>query len=114
MHFEKDPHIEARYLQCIRDAIEELLDSEQLDLSQVKVILPPQISSTFIDRLSDDLGVDRSRFVDAVRDEGDLFTSSLPYALQQVREQNLVQPGDVGLIIAVGAGIQVGCATYHF
>jgi len=114
MHFEKDPHIEARYLQCIREAVEELLDIEQLDLSRVKVILPPQISSAFIDRLSDDLGVDRNRFVDAVRNEGDLFTSSLPYALGQVREQNLVQPGDVGLIIAVGAGIQVGCATYHF
>ncbi len=114
MQFAKDPRIEARYLQCIRGAVEELLDIEQLDLSQVKLILPPQISSTFIDRLSDDLGVDRNRFVDAVRDEGDLFTSSLPYALQYVREHNLVQPGDVGLIIAAGAGIQVGCATYHF
>ncbi len=114
MQFAKDPHIEARYLQCIRGAVEELLDIAQLDLSQVKVILPPQISTTFIDRLSDDLGVDRNRFVDAVRGEGDLFTSSLPYALQYVREHNLVQPGDVGLIIAAGAGIQVGCATYHF
>ena len=31
-----------------------------------------------------------------------------------VREQGLVQPGDIGLIVAVGSGIQVGCATYYF
>ena len=46
--------------------------------------------------------------------ENDLFTSSLPYALEHVREQHLVEPGDIGLIINAGSGIQVGCAIYYF
>jgi 3-oxoacyl-[acyl-carrier-protein] synthase III len=49
-----------------------------------------------------------------VGSERDLYTSALPYAFQYVQEQQLVQPGDIGLIINVGAGIQVGCATYYF
>ena len=86
-----------------------IMTSEQTGL----IILPPQISSDFIDRLSKTMKLSRDRFVDVCANQ-DLFTSSLPYALQYVREQGRVQPGDIGLLISVGAGIQVGCATYYF
>jgi amino acid adenylation domain-containing protein len=114
MHFEKDPDLETYYLHCIRDAVRELLSLEQLDLAQVSVILPPQISAQFIARLSEALNISRDKFVDIAHPGNDLYTSSLPYTLQHVREQKLVQPGDVGLIITAGSGIQVGCATYYF
>jgi len=114
MHFEKDPDLETYYLHCIRDAVRQLLSLEQLDLAQVSVILPPQISAQFIARLSDTLNISRDKFVDIAHAGKDLYTSSLPYTLQHVREQNLVQSGDVGLIITAGSGIQVGCATYYF
>jgi 3-oxoacyl-[acyl-carrier-protein] synthase III len=111
---EKDPHLETYYLQCIPDAVRELLRIERLDISQIQVILPPQISSNFIAALSDKMNLSRDKFVDIVRERSDLFTSSVPYALQYVREQQLVKPGDIGLIISAGSGIQVGCATYYF
>ncbi|HZU03680.1 MAG TPA: amino acid adenylation domain-containing protein [Ktedonobacteraceae bacterium] len=113
LHFERDPELEAYYHHCIVETVHELLSIEQLDLAQIKVILPPQISSGFIQRLSETLKLNRDKFVD-VEPGHDLFTSSLPYALQHVREHNMVEPGDIGLIIAVGTGIQVGCATYYF
>ncbi len=113
MHFEQDPLLETYYLRCIQDAVDELLRIEQLDIAQVKTILPPQISSSFIAELSRILKLPIDKFVDMHR-EKDLFTSSLPYALQYVREQRLVQPGDICLLISVATGIQVGCATYYF
>ncbi len=58
------------------------------------------------------MNISRDKFVDVARK--DLFTSSLPYSLEHIREQHLVKPGDIGLIITVGSGIQVGCATYYF
>ena len=90
----------------------QVLTIEKLDPAQIKVILPPQISTQFIDSLSATMDMSRDRFVDVARK--DLFTSSLPYALEHIREQNLVKPGDIGLIIAIGSGIQVGCCTYYF
>jgi 3-oxoacyl-[acyl-carrier-protein] synthase III len=114
MDFEKDPHLEIYYLQCIPDAVRELLRIEGLDISQIQVILPPQISSKFISRVSDKMNLSRDEFVDITHERSDLFTSSVPYALQYVREQQLVKPGDIGLIISAGSGIQVGCATYYF
>ncbi len=113
MHFEIDPELETCYLQCIREAVDELLRVEQLDVSQINVILPPQISPAFITALSNTMNLSRDRFVDLAQG-GDLFTSSLAYTLRYVREQHLVKPGDIGLIINVGMGVQIGCATYYF
>ena len=80
----------------------------------IKVILPPQISSSFISKLSDQMNVPKDKFVDIVQGGKDLFTSSLPYALDYVKEHHLADEGDVGLIISIGTGIQVGCAVYYF
>jgi len=110
---EKSMHLEALYQRCINETVQELLRLEQLDLAQVKIVLSPQISSRFIDDLSGHMQLDRDKFVD-VHTEHDLYTSSLPYALHAARTQGKVQAGDIALIITVGPGIQVGCATYHF
>jgi amino acid adenylation domain len=108
-----DPQLEQIYLRCIHEAVNELLRVEQLDLSQIDVILPPQISTDFIDSLSSELQVSRERFIDT-QAEHDLFTSSLAYTLASAQQQHKAEAGSLGLIINVGAGIQVGCATYHF
>jgi 3-oxoacyl-[acyl-carrier-protein] synthase III len=31
-----------------------------------------------------------------------------------VWQNDMAKPGDVGLIITVGSGLQVGCTTYRF
>jgi amino acid adenylation domain-containing protein len=113
MRYVQDPRLEEYYLQCIQETVGELLAIEGLDLSQIKVVLPPQISTGFIDALSAAMPVEREKFVD-VQAQHNLLTSSLPYALQYARERQLVQPGDIALLISVGSGIQVGCATYYF
>jgi amino acid adenylation domain-containing protein len=113
LSIEQDERLHRYYQQCIAETVAELLRIEQLDMARIKVLLPPQISTSFIAGLSDTLKVSRDRFVDTCT-EHDLFSSSIPYALQYLRSRHLVQPGDIGLVIAVGAGIQVGCATYYF
>ena len=114
IHCERDANLETYYLQCIHDAVHELLSIEQLDISQINMIFPPQISSQFVANLSDEMNLSRDKFVDIAHAGHDLYTSSLAYAFQHVREQHLVRGGDIGLIINVGSGIQVGCATYYF
>jgi len=110
----KDPALYDRYIECIPETVRELLDNQGLDISQIKIIFPPQISSEFISKLSKKMDLPADTFVDVTGDGGDLFTSSIPYALQYAEDNNLVEKGDIGLIISVGSGIQVGCATYYF
>ena len=114
LHIVKDPDLEALYIACIFPAVQELMQLEGLDLNRIDKVFPPQISSRFISKLSEMLHIPLERFVDVVGDGPDLFSSSLPYAFEHVYEKGLVKPGDTGLMIAVGSGIQVGCAIYHF
>ncbi|HET6890602.1 MAG TPA: 3-oxoacyl-[acyl-carrier-protein] synthase III C-terminal domain-containing protein [Pyrinomonadaceae bacterium] len=113
LKLEKEGDFDSFCLKCIPEAVYDLLELEGLDLSEISLILPPQISPKFISQLSDVMGVSLDRFVNVTQGQ-DLFTSSLPYAMQHVKRNYLAQPGDIGLIICVGTGIQIGCATYYF
>jgi 3-oxoacyl-[acyl-carrier-protein] synthase III len=110
----KDPKLEAHYVECVLPVIRELLEAEGLDPADIALVMPPPLSCGSLDTLSEALKVDRDRFVCVTGGGEDLFTSSLPYALDAVRCGRLAQPGDIGLIISVGAGIEVGCAVYYF
>jgi 3-oxoacyl-[acyl-carrier-protein] synthase III len=113
LQIEIDLHLQACYQQCIQKTVQELLERERLALSEIDIILPPQISSGFITALSEILRVSREKFVD-VQVQHDLFTSSLAYSLKHAQETQMVKHGDIGLIINVGSGLQVGCAIYYF
>ncbi|MEX2231041.1 MAG: 3-oxoacyl-[acyl-carrier-protein] synthase III C-terminal domain-containing protein [Cyclobacteriaceae bacterium] len=114
LHVVKDTNLEALYIECIFPAVQKLLQMEGLDLNRIDKVFPPQISSSFITRLIEKLNLPRERFIDVVGEGPDLFSSSLTYAFEHAYEKGLVKPGDIGLMIAVGSGIQVGCAIYYF
>jgi 3-oxoacyl-[acyl-carrier-protein] synthase III len=114
LRFARDHDLERLYVRAIVSAVEDLLRIEGVEISRIARIFPPQISSEFISELSRGMNLPRDAFVDAVQGGRDLFTSSLPFALRQARDHGLVRPGDVGLIVTAGSGIQVGCALYYF
>jgi 3-oxoacyl-[acyl-carrier-protein] synthase III len=76
-------------------------------------VFPPYLSLADRAELAARIGIPRSLFVDVVAD-ADLFSSSVPYALEHAWRQKLVSSGDIGLIVSVGSGVEVGCATYRF
>jgi len=112
--FDKDPDLQRYYIEAITATVAKLLEQEELDLASIHTILPPQISSPFITELSRTMHLPREKFVDAVDGRRDLYTSSLPLALQHAHDHGRARPGEIGLIISVGSGIQVGCALYYF
>ena len=114
MHITRHADLEAIYLKCIPRTVEELLKCERLRMDDIKVILPPQISRSFVPGLADALHVETGRFVDLAVDSRSLSSSSLAHSFQKVRRDGGVAAGDVGLMISVGSGLQVGAATYYF
>ncbi len=113
LQIDRDPNLSAHYLDCIPPAVEELLKLEELDASEIAAVFPPYLCSADRTELAARLRIPSSRFVDVAND-ADLFSSSLPYGLQYAWRHKLVRPGDIGLIVGVGSGVQVGCATYRF
>jgi 3-oxoacyl-[acyl-carrier-protein] synthase III len=114
LHIQRTGDLEALYLKCIPQTVEELLSSEGLCMDDIAIILPPQISTGFVSRLAETLKVTRDRFVDIAEDGRDLFSSTLPYTMRYAKQKRRVHRGDIGLIINVGSGIQIGGAIYYF
>jgi 3-oxoacyl-[acyl-carrier-protein] synthase III len=114
MLVERDPLLEDIYLDCIADAVGELLAREKVAPIDLRVVLPPQFAPGFVARLAARLGIDAESCVDIAHDHQDYLTSSFVHAMRHAVERGMAGPGDLGLVIGVGAGIQVGCALYRF
>lgn len=114
LNVEKDTDLQEKYIACIVPLVKDLLQHEGLQLNQIDMVFPPQISSVFIEQLSEHLDHPLERFVDVVGDGPDIFSSSLPYGVEYAYNKGLIKTDSIGLMIAVGSGIQVGCAIYKF
>ncbi len=110
----QDPSILDLYLKIVSQAVNEILEREKLSVSDISVVLPSQFSSEFLDKLGHRLEIPRGRFVDLTGDGKDWLTSALPYSMHEVEARQRARPGDIGLVINVGSGLQVGCAIYYF
>ncbi len=109
----QDPEWEQQVAECARTAVEEFLRKEELKLSDLKWVVPPQAAPGFRRAIAEALAVPRDRLVDLGEDK-DLFTSSLAHCLAYMREKNKLRCGDRALFIEVAAGVQVACALYQF
>ncbi len=114
LNVERDPELADIYRDCIALAVRELLAREGLSMADLRVILPSQVAPGFVAALAAELEVDPARCVDIAVDGNDLLSSSVVYSMQHALDRGMVKAGDLGLVIAVGSGIQVGCALYRF
>lgn len=113
LQIERDPKLAALYLDCIPPAVEEILQLEELDRTQIAAVFPPFLTAGDRAELAARIGIPEARLI-GLGVEGDPFTSAVPYGIEQARQRNLLVPGDIGLIISVGSGLQVGCVTHRF
>jgi amino acid adenylation domain-containing protein len=113
LQVDREPKLVTHYLDAIPAAVEELLSLEGLEPDDIAVVFPPHLAAADLTEMARRINISRDRLVEVVAN-ADLFTSSVPYALDHALRHQQVKPGDIGLIVSVGSGVQVGCATYRF
>lgn len=101
-------------IRCVAETIDEFLAGGRISLDDLQAVLPPQISRRFVHRLTEVLSIPRSRMVCVSSDGSDRYTSSIPLAFAEFQRRQQPRRGDLALLVAAGAGIQVGCAMYRF
>lgn len=114
LDFRRDPKLNEYYLDCIPMAVDDFLKREELTQDDIKVVIPPQVSGEFVERLKSKLGKFDPESIVAVADCYDYYTSSTVYGMQAAWDRQMAEKGDLGLIVNVGTGIQVVCALYRF
>ena len=114
LHIDREPKLTTHYLDSIPAAVDELLQLEGLDRSDISAVFPPSSLCEGSHRAGQAHQHRRARASSKSAARQILSPRRCLSALQHVWRHGLAEPGDIGLIITVGSGLQVGCTTYRF
>jgi 3-oxoacyl-[acyl-carrier-protein] synthase III len=112
VHHRRDTAAEGRIRECVRTTVECFLQREQVRVADLKRVLLPQRSPAFRTGLAEAVKLAPGQLVSTGGD-ADYFTSSLAFSFARLRQEGLLSPGDLVLVVEVAAGLQVACALYR-
>ena len=88
--------------------INELLDKSNEKLENIKYIVPHQSNTKIMKSMMSRLKIDESKMYINIKDTGNTFCASIPIALNEMFEKNLLHEGDKIILIGYGGGLNTG------
>jgi 3-oxoacyl-[acyl-carrier-protein] synthase-3 len=86
----------------------------ELDVSQIKCIIPHQANRRIIDAVGDRLGATAEQLFVNVEKYGNTSSASVAIALDEAVDAGKVQRGDLVLLVVFGAGLTWGAAVIEW
>jgi 3-oxoacyl-(acyl-carrier-protein) synthase III len=105
--------IGAEATDAIVHSIHEVLRRADVELDDVRWVLPHQPNGRMFNTILDRIGLDDSRSVPLTLECGSVGAASVPLSLDRLLADERIQPGDLVLLSAVGAGIGYGSILYR-
>jgi 3-oxoacyl-[acyl-carrier-protein] synthase-3 len=101
-------------VQAMNTAAQESLRRCEIDISQIKCIIPHQANRRIIDAVSERLGAKPEQVFVNLDKYGNTSAASVAIALDEVVESKRIQRGDLILLIVFGAGLTWGAAVIEW
>jgi 3-oxoacyl-[acyl-carrier-protein] synthase-3 len=101
-------------VQAMNTAAQESLRRCEIDISQIKCIIPHQANRRIIDAVSERLGAKPEQVFVNLDKYGNTSAASVAIALDEVVESRRIQRGDLILLIVFGAGLTWGAAVIEW
>jgi 3-oxoacyl-[acyl-carrier-protein] synthase-3 len=101
-------------VQAMQTAAEEALRRCELNVSQIKLIIPHQANRRIIDAVGDRLGAKPEQLFVNVDKFGNTSAASVGIALDEAVATGKVQRGDLILLVVFGAGLTWGAAVIEW
>ena len=99
---------------AMHDAAEEVLRRCELDISQIKCIIPHQANRRIIDAVAERLGAKPGQVFVNLHKYGNTSAASVAIALDDAVQSGRVHRGDLVLLIVFGAGLTWGAAVIEW
>ena len=99
---------------AMNSAAHEALARCNLDISQIKCVIPHQANRRIIDAVGERLGVKPEQVFVNLDRYGNTSAASVAIALDEAVEQGIVQRGDLILLVVFGAGLTWGAAVIEW
>lgn len=101
-------------VQAMYGAAKEALKRCELDITQIKCVIPHQANQRIIDAVGDRLGATPEQLFVNLDRYGNTSAASVAIALDEAVRSGRVQHGDLILIVAFGAGLTWGAAVIEW
>jgi 3-oxoacyl-[acyl-carrier-protein] synthase-3 len=95
-------------------ASQEVLRRCELDISQIKCVIPHQANRRIIDAVGDRLGATPEQVFVNLHKYGNTSAASVAIALDEAVTSGRIQRGDLILLLVFGAGLTWGAAVIEW
>jgi 3-oxoacyl-[acyl-carrier-protein] synthase-3 len=95
-------------------ASNEVLAQAGVGIDDVALVVPHQANKRILDAVGDRLGVPTEKVFVNVQEYGNTGSASVPVALCEARDQGRIEPGDLVLLTAFGAGFHWAAVLVRF
>jgi 3-oxoacyl-[acyl-carrier-protein] synthase-3 len=95
-------------------AAKEALRRCEIDIKQIKCIIPHQANQRIIDAVAERLGADSSQLFINLHRYGNTSAASVAIALDEAVQSGRIHPGDLILLVVFGAGLTWAAAVIEW
>ena len=92
----------------------ELLERHGIDKNELSHVIPHQANARIVESLSQRLEIPMERFYCNLHKYGNTSAASIPLALDEAYKSSTFQKGELGLLVAFGAGLTWSAALVRF
>ena len=97
-----------RAVKAMAQACENVLEKQNLSVSDIKLVVPHQANKRILDALAKRIGLDENQVFVNVHKYGNTSAGTIPVALTEALEESKIHPGDYLLMASFGAGLTWG------
>lgn len=90
------------------DNIKELLNISNEKLENIKYIIPHQSNLKIMNSIANRLNIDKNKMYINIQDKGNSFCATIPIAISEMLEKNMLKDGDKIILLGYGGGINTG------
>ena len=88
--------------------IQEIIKRSELKIDQIKYIIPHQSNLKIINSIANRLNIDNQKIYRNIENIGNTFCASIPIALDEMFQDNLLREGNKIILLGYGGGLNTG------
>lgn len=96
------------------EAVNQVLERIGATLGDVALVVPHQANQRILDAVAKQLDVEADRVYSNIAEYGNTGSATVPFALWEARHTGRIQPGDLVVLTAFGAGFHWAAAAVQF
>jgi 3-oxoacyl-[acyl-carrier-protein] synthase-3 len=103
-----------RAIQGMTDSVREVVAAAGISLDDVRLLVAHQANARILEAVASQLGIDEGRVLTNIVRYGNTSAASIPIAIAEATQQNILEEGDIVILTAFGAGFVWGAGMLRW